>query len=51
MLDGCVQLKTLPSGIGKLASLKIFSIVNCHYLVDDALKHLPSSSKIIRTRD
>jgi len=51
MLDGCVQLKTLPSGIGKLASLKIFSIVNCHYLVDDALKHLPSSAKIIRVRE
>ena len=51
LLDGCVQLKELPKDITKLASLKYFSIVNCHYLDDDALKGLPGGCAIIRTKE
>ena len=51
LLDGCVQLKTLPAGFSKLASLKVLSLVNCHMLDDSAYKVLPSSAKIVRTKD
>ena len=51
LLDGCVQLKELPDGISRLASLKYFSIVNCHYLDDAALKDVPGGATIIRTKE
>ena len=51
LLDGCVQLRTLPQGMSKLASLKVLQIINCHALDDGEFKHLPSSTKIIKTKE
>ena len=51
LLDGCVQLRHLPDGMAKLASLKVLQIINCHAIDDADLKHLPSSTKIIRTKE
>lgn len=51
LLDGCVQLRNLPDGMSKLASLKTLQIINCHAIDDADLKHLPSSTKIIRTKE
>lgn len=48
LLDGCVQLRTLPKSMTKLASLKLLSLVNCHLLFDEELNHMPSSCKIER---
>ena len=40
-----------PQGISKLASLKVLQIINCHYLTDETLTHLPSSAKVVRTKE
>ena len=51
LLDGCVQMKELPEGISRLASLRILSIINCHYMDNEALKDLPSLAKVIRSKE
>ena len=51
LLDGCVQLRHLPEGMSKLASLKVLQIINCHAIDDADMKHLPFSTKIIRTKE
>ena len=51
LLDGCVQMKSVPDGISRLASLRVFSIINCHYMDDEACKDLPSLAKVIRTKE
>jgi len=51
VLDGCVQLRHLPEGMAKLASLKVLRIINCHAIDPEDYKHLPSSTKIIRTKE
>ena len=50
LLDGCIQLKSLPLGMSKLASLKVLSIINCHYLDDGAISHLPGTTKAFRDK-
>ena len=37
--------------MSKLASLKVLQIINCHAIDDSDMKHLPSSTKIIRTKE
>ena len=51
LLDGCVQLRSLPDEMSRLASLRVFSIINCHYMDDEACKDLPSLAKVIRTKE
>jgi len=51
LLDGCVQLRMLPPGMHRLASLKLLSIINCHLIFDDALRGLPSSTNVVRFKE
>ena len=37
--------------MSKLASLKVFSMINCHAMDDSDTKHLPSSTKMIRSKE
>ena len=45
------NVRHLPEGMAKLASLKVLQLINCHALDDSDLKHLPGSTKILRTRE
>ena len=37
--------------MSRLASLKVLQIINCHAIDEADLKHLPGSTKVLRTKE
>ena len=51
MLDGCVQLRTLPQGVEARVAQQVADYQPLRALDDGEFKHLPSSTKIIKTKE